>query len=270
MEGCDRVERAGHSLQLARPAADWTGLFHTTPAGRLPIRERAGQWFVGDSPVALEELVGSPDISFSAALRPLAQRFVLPVAAQICGPGEIAYLAQLAPLFDVLLGNSLPLVWPRSGGVVLRREERNAVIVLGFDDAMLLQPPGEWPPRDEPLPPEWKAKLDELDQTLRAAMEVNGDHRLDGLLSSARHAGRKLVKDARKTLEKDVRQRNRPRTTARHRLEQVLWPRGKPQERCLSAASLEVDPVLIAREMIAAIDPWNHERIVLDLAENES
>ena len=73
----------------------------------------------------------------SAALRPLAQSVLFAAAAQVSGPAEIAYLAQVRPMFDVV-GLELPVPWPRCRGVLLRSSDRAAAELLGFDDDVLL------------------------------------------------------------------------------------------------------------------------------------
>jgi len=54
----------------------------------------------------------------SAALRPALESWLLPVAATVLGPGEIAYWSQLSPTFD-LLGVTMPAIRPRRSWRVL-------------------------------------------------------------------------------------------------------------------------------------------------------
>jgi bacillithiol biosynthesis cysteine-adding enzyme BshC len=64
---------------------------------------------------ALRAALASDPLCFStsALLRPLAQDTLLPTAAYIGGPAEVAYYAQLAPLYAAF-GKELPLVVPRA------------------------------------------------------------------------------------------------------------------------------------------------------------
>lgn len=75
-------------------------------------RERggSGRWTVEQ----LIDLACSEPERFSpnAALRPVGQELLLPVLAHVSGPGEIAYLAQTGPLYE-LFGLTPPVFHPR-------------------------------------------------------------------------------------------------------------------------------------------------------------
>ena len=58
------------------------------------------------------------DLSPNALLRPVVQDSFLPTVAYIGGPAEIAYLAQSAVIYDVLLGR-MPVAVPRAGFTIL-------------------------------------------------------------------------------------------------------------------------------------------------------
>lgn len=57
-------------------------------------------------------------LSPNVVLRPLVQELVLPVLAVVGGPGELAYLEQLCPVFSHF-GLQRPPVLPRMGGLLL-------------------------------------------------------------------------------------------------------------------------------------------------------
>jgi bacillithiol biosynthesis cysteine-adding enzyme BshC len=58
------------------------------------------------------------DISPNALLRPVMQDYLMPTAAYVGGPAELAYLAQSRVLYDTLLGR-MPVVMSRAGFTVL-------------------------------------------------------------------------------------------------------------------------------------------------------
>ena len=79
----------------------------------------------GNEAFSEEELLGmlnsSPDnFSPGAALRPVCQDALLPVAAMIGGPGERLYLRQVKPLYD-LFGINGSIVWPRASFTLIDR-----------------------------------------------------------------------------------------------------------------------------------------------------
>ena len=57
-------------------------------------------------------------LSASVMFRPIVQDFLLPTAAYVAGPGEIAYFAQLTALYKHL-DVSMPPVWPRASMTLL-------------------------------------------------------------------------------------------------------------------------------------------------------
>lgn len=82
------------------------------------------------------------EFSPNVALRPLVQDYLLPTLAQVAGPGEVAYLAQLGPLYAALeVGR--PVIYPRLGatvvepgiGRILDRYEISPAMALGELDA---------------------------------------------------------------------------------------------------------------------------------------
>lgn len=82
----------------------------------------------------------SPELlSPNVILRPLAQDTLLPTAAYVAGPSEVAYHAQLGPVYDHF-GVTQPIVYPRaSGSFIEERLERsmekyNLELATFFDD----------------------------------------------------------------------------------------------------------------------------------------
>ena len=98
-------------------------------------RTRTGQWKSGNRSYSTEELLaildGEPErLSPNALLRPVFQDAILPTAAYIAGPAEIAYFAQSAVVYDGLLGRvtavlprlSATLVEPVAGRLMAQHE----------------------------------------------------------------------------------------------------------------------------------------------------
>ena len=73
--------------------------------------------------------------STSALLRPILQDFLLPTAAYVAGPGEVAYFAQLAPLYEAY-GLPVPVVVPRARFRLLDDGARHTLDQLGLQAGM--------------------------------------------------------------------------------------------------------------------------------------
>lgn len=108
------LQAAGYAVQVhVRPGSPLC-FFH--PDGPDGPRHRVepcdgGHRIVGTAePV---EIPGRGSFSTSALLRPILQDTLLPTAAYVGGPGEIAYFAQLPPLY-AHFGLPMPLVVPRA------------------------------------------------------------------------------------------------------------------------------------------------------------
>jgi bacillithiol synthase len=99
------LEAAGYHAQVHVDAR--TSLFFVLENGkRLPVR---------DLRCSSDELACRPhELSPNALLRPVVQDFMLPTAAYVGGPAELAYFAQSQVLYERLLGH-MPRLISRSG-----------------------------------------------------------------------------------------------------------------------------------------------------------
>jgi bacillithiol biosynthesis cysteine-adding enzyme BshC len=60
------------------------------------------------------------NFSSNVLLRPVAQDFLLPTFAYVAGPSELAYLAQINPLYDDL-GVRMPIIFPRASVSIVEK-----------------------------------------------------------------------------------------------------------------------------------------------------
>lgn len=190
------------------------------------------------TPAALLAALDAEPLRFSssALLRPLVQDALLPTAAYVGGPGEVAYFAQLAPLYDAL-GIAMPLIVPRARLSVVEPAGARLLDRLGMSAADAHRPEdellaavrrGDGPADDlaarllapfdaaleaargeiEPLGEGARAALGKTRQTVESAVQ-----RLAAKVAQARnHADAELVEAVR-------------------RLQRQLFPGGVPQER---------------------------------------
>ncbi len=125
LEGPKRIEAAaeqllarGYTPQLRRPAGA-TNLFIEEEGGQRTLLRVTGdtprsQHFEGYSKAELLDLLERDPsrITPAAGLRPILQDALLPTAAFVVGPGELAYAAELRGVYE-LHGLTQPVLWPR-------------------------------------------------------------------------------------------------------------------------------------------------------------
>lgn len=112
------LEAAGYHAQV-RVDRDSSFFFLLEGEQRLPLRPAGGGFQVDSRSLGRSELAcRAADLSPNALLRPVLQDYLLPTAAFVGGPAEVAYLAQCQVLYQQLLGR-MPVVVPRAGFTVL-------------------------------------------------------------------------------------------------------------------------------------------------------
>lgn len=100
----DRLEESGYHLQVEKSDTA-THLFLHDPA-RTALHYRDKKYVSGENVYSREQILDwiktrPMDISYDVITKPLAQSFFFPALAVIGGPAEVAYYAQLMPLFDL-------------------------------------------------------------------------------------------------------------------------------------------------------------------------
>lgn len=252
---CEALKAAGFKEQVhVRPGAPLAFVSPDDETGaryRLDPGARDGEWSV----VGQERTVTSAELArwldeeprrftTSALLRPLLQDSWLPTAAYVGGPGEIAYFAQLGPLYEAF-DLPMPLVVPRARFRVLDDRARNLLDKLGLSTDDVTRP------RDELLtrlatssssgaleaPDAVEARLLEAAlPSLEAFGEVAGS--LDPSLVKAAANAQGAVRDAIGRLVNKygrvLARRDEVAVERVDRLLSLLSPGGAPQERVYS------------------------------------
>jgi bacillithiol biosynthesis cysteine-adding enzyme BshC len=116
------LESAGYDVQV-KVTAKSTLLFTIRDGIRQPVVASNSHLKSGDATWTREEalrLVDSSPETFSAnaLFRPVVQDFLLPTAAYLGGPAEIAYFAQSSVIYEHVLGR-MPVILPRAGFTIL-------------------------------------------------------------------------------------------------------------------------------------------------------
>ena len=168
----------------------------------------------------------------SVQSRVFVQQHLFGATAQICGPGEMAYLADLeafAPHLDL----PWPELVPRASFALVGERARRLAGDLGLDLELALREPGILAARTE--------ESDSGRRFLAGAREVLAalGRPIDG---SESFALRRAIHAAEAEIRHADRRRGRRANRARQALREILLPRGRPQDRVFSTAICAMMP----------------------------
>jgi bacillithiol biosynthesis cysteine-adding enzyme BshC len=132
----EALEKAGFHAQV-KVADRHTLLFRIVDGHRVAIRAKDGAFVSGrmqqSREAALKALEEHPEqFSASALLRPVVQDTLLPTAAYVAGPSEVAYYAQVSVVYRRLLGRA-PVVLPRAGFTLVNAQVGNLLKKYNLD-----------------------------------------------------------------------------------------------------------------------------------------
>ena len=130
------LEEAGFHAQV-KVTRETTLLFCNLDWRREPVRIRNGKFMVGRASFSREELLAmmenTPEnFTPNALLRPIVQDTLLPTAAYIGGPAEIAYLAQSQVPYQRILGR-MPAILPRASFTIVEPPVARLLSQYGLD-----------------------------------------------------------------------------------------------------------------------------------------
>ncbi|MBI3668236.1 MAG: bacillithiol biosynthesis cysteine-adding enzyme BshC [Acidobacteria bacterium] len=113
-----KLERASYHAQV-KVTERSTLLFLNVNAERLPLRRRGDRFLAGRAEFSQAELLDAIErrpeaFTANVLLRPVVQDALLPTAAYVGGPAEIAYFAQAEAVYRRVLGR-MPAILPRAG-----------------------------------------------------------------------------------------------------------------------------------------------------------
>lgn len=116
------LEDRGFHAQV-KVTRETTLLFCDVDGRREPIHRKNGKFSAGKAAFTREELLAAletrpEEFSPNALLRPVMQDTLLPTAAYIGGPAEVAYMAQANVVYREILGR-MPAILPRASFTVV-------------------------------------------------------------------------------------------------------------------------------------------------------
>jgi bacillithiol biosynthesis cysteine-adding enzyme BshC len=111
------LEQAGYHAQV-KVTAESTLLFYNVAGRREPLRRTDDGFHAGGATFSKADLLAAIEktpeaFTGSALLRPVIQDTLLPTAAYLGGPAEIAYMAQAQVVYKAILGR-MPAILPRA------------------------------------------------------------------------------------------------------------------------------------------------------------
>lgn len=243
----DSLEAAGYHVQVPI-LEDAVNLFFEGPAGRERLYRTGDGYRLRHSGTRLtaaeviERSRANPELlSPNVLLRPVVESAVFPTAAYVAGPGEIAYFAQLRPLFEAH-GTGMPIVVPRASMTLVERKNRKVLEKFGLELDELARPLHELESevaRDE-VPDDVQEALGRLrgaigehsSRLLEAVRDV--DPTLKGPVGSARNTAFAAFSDAEEKIVQAVKRENEIALSQLEKARIHLFPDGAPQERRLN------------------------------------
>jgi bacillithiol biosynthesis cysteine-adding enzyme BshC len=242
------LEAAGLHAQV-KVTRETTLLFYNVDGRREPLRSRGGKFFAGEKELSRDQVATAiektPEVTPSALLRPVVQDTLLPTAAYIGGPAEVAYMAQAQVAYAKILGR-MPAVLARASFTIVEPPIARFLTQYGLDVHDILRGPQHVRGKMEQkaLPDALAGRFDESEQALRALLKSYEGPlgRLDPtLLKALEVTERKMLYQFSQLKAKVARAENfRSGVLDRHQriLFDALYPHGALQERTLSALPL--------------------------------
>jgi bacillithiol synthase len=209
---------------------------------RLALRRHGDDYMLNGRRFTPAELRDrAPSLSPNALLRPVVQDSLLPTAAYVGGPAELAYLAQSEAIYRILLGR-MPAALPRSGFTLL--DPRSSKLLKRYGLSLSDFFHGDQVLREQIaaklVSPNVTTALEEATATVNGALQnlhrtvSNFDPTLAAALErSTRKIRYQIGKIERKTAREALRRDSRAAEDARS-LSGLIYPEAHLQERLYS------------------------------------
>lgn len=267
------LEAAGYAPPVHVRAGAPLSFFHPRgsdgPRYRLEPVEGGFAEVGGDGVHSPRELLSTLEreplcFSTSALLRPILQDSLLPTAMYVGGPAEVAYFAQLAPLYEAY-GMTMPMILPRARLGVVEGKTRRTLARLGLEPADASRPEEELLARaaaggDERLALETSllGAFEAALAPLRAPIEAAGPG-LGAAIEKTHAAVATAVSRLAAKYDKARLHRDAELVAEVRRLKDLLYPRDVPQERFygISYFAARYGERAFLDEVLATIEPFD-------------
>jgi len=234
----------GYHAQVV-PHRDNVALFRLDGV-RQPIHFREGGYVVGDLAVSAKDLLGEARLqpegfSPNVLLRPVVQDTLFPTICYVAGPNELAYLAQLKPIYEHF-GVPEPLMFPRATATLL--DSASARFLSKYNLPLESMQPGDEAALNHlletQLPASVEAALHDATRAVDTAMTrlIEAVPSIDPTLEgAARSSLGRMQHDLRALHDKIIHAQKRRDETLRRqysRTRALAFPDGHPQERMVA------------------------------------
>ena len=199
------LESAGYHQQV-KVTPSSTLLFTVQNGARIPVHRRvsgdgSAEFLIEEERISkadlLSRVASSPwDFSGNALLRPVIQDYLLPTLAYTGGSAEVAYFAQVAVVYEMLLGRVTPIV-PRFSATIVEPKPKTFLERYGLRLPDLFLGPENLREQmaSRTLPEELQSAFDQAEASLEKSLATirEGLARLDStLVDSATNAAAKM------------------------------------------------------------------------------
>jgi bacillithiol synthase len=273
------IEAAGYHQQVKVTSAT-TLLFEVKDGARTVVRRKnsdtGDEFAVGEQRASREELLERIDraperFNPNVLLRPVVQDYLLPTLVYTGGAAEVAYFAQVAVVYEKLLGRVTPIL-PRFSATLLESEPDRILthFQLGLPDVFLGPEKLRESIAARSLPPDLQERFEEayasVERSMTALRESIG--KLDStLIDAAENTRASLANNIDRLRAKVTRaeqQRNEVITRKANALSGALYPHKALQEREVGAVSFvaRYGPALLGN-LYETIRPDCHDHQVI-------
>jgi len=195
--------RAAEYHQQVKVTDSSTLLFRIRDGARVPVHmSKPGTFLIGTEEFSEKQLLAdaasAPD-SFSpnVLLRPVVQDYVLPTLAYIGGAAEVAYFAQVAVVYEKLVGRTTPIL-PRFSATLIEQKPQALLEKYRLNLPEVFQGPEALRETiaSHLLPPKLQSSFDQATAAVEQSMKLVKESiaKLDKtLLESAENAESKMV-----------------------------------------------------------------------------
>jgi bacillithiol biosynthesis cysteine-adding enzyme BshC len=229
--------------------------------GVLEVRGTRERWPIEE---ALQRIESDPSAwSPGALLRPLAQDALLPTAAYVGGPAEIAYHAQITPSY-AHFGIPRPVLLPRPSLTLVEPQQARTLDAEGLALADLVADPealvARWAREAYPdVESAFARTRDAIDREMAAVEDALAarDPTLRAAASSARGRALHQVEGLHEKALRALKKRDQGRAERLRRTRDALFPGGSLQERGLGLVGvLARHGLSLIAELDARLDPF--------------